>query len=106
MQQKSVLKELLSAFLSGQEFIQYPELECSILQLSPLSITDDGLHYIDLLAHSEYIATKLKHSRANSFKLILKQWNFVFRQVPGTTEDFYFDIEIKDFEIRENYYML
>jgi hypothetical protein len=71
-----------------------------------LSITDNGLHYIDLLSQAEVIATRLRHSRGNSFKLILKNWNFVFRQIPGTTEDYYFDIEIKDFEIRENFYML
>ena len=106
MQQKSVLRELLSLFLSGKEDIYYPPIECSVLQLNPLSITDDGLHYIDLLSHAEYIATKLRHSKGNSFKLMLNSWNFVFRQIPGTTEDFYFDIEIQDFEIRENFYML
>lgn len=106
MQQPSVLRELLAAFLSGNENIHYPQLECSVLQLNPLSITDNGLHYIDLLSHAEVIATKLRHSRGNSFKLVLKKWNFVFRQIPGTTEDYYFDIEIKDFEIRENFYML
>jgi len=94
-------------FLSGKEqHIHYPQLECSVLQLNPLSITDDGYHYIDLLSHAEYISTKLRYSRANSFKLLLKRWNFVFRQIPGTSEDFYFDIEIKDFEIKENFYML
>ena len=106
MQTQSVLRELLSAFLSGKQGIQYPRLECSILQLSPLSITDDNVHYIDLLSHADFIATKVRHSRANSFKLVLKDWNLVFRQIPGTSEDYYFDLEIKDFEIQENFYML
>lgn len=106
MQKKSQLREILHSFLSGQEKIYYPPLECSIIQLNPLSITDNNLHYIDLVSHAEYIATRLRHSNANSFKLILNSWNFVFRQIPGTAEDYYFDIEIKDFEIKENFYML
>ena len=106
MYQKSVLRDLLSMFLSGKQDIQYPPIECSILQLNPLSITDDNLHYIDLLAHAEIIETKLRYSKANSFTLLLKSWNFVLRQIPSNHEAYYFDVEIKDFSIRENFYVL
>lgn len=106
MYQKSVLKDLLSMFLSGRQDIHYPPIECSILQLNPLSITDDNLHYIDLLGHDDYIATKLRYSKANSFKLLLKSWKFVLRQIPSNYEAYYFDVEIKDFEIRESFYTL
>lgn len=106
MYQKSVLKELLSVFLAGKQEMYYPPIECSILQLSPLSITDDNIHYIDLLGHAELISTKIRFSKANSFKLRLKSWNFVLRQIPNNHEAYYFDVEIKDYDIIEQMFIL
>lgn len=93
------LKDLLVSFLKGEE-IYCPQIEASILQANPFQISDDKIFYFDSCNLQELTESALQNTKKKQ-KLILKNWNFVFRRVPGT-HDYYFDINCKEWELAED----
>ena len=92
------LKATLIAFLKGEE-VYYPEIEATILQANPFQISDDKQFYLDSCNLQEMAESEVLASTSKTQKIVLKNWNFVFRRVPGT-HDYYFDIQCKDYELK------
>ena len=74
--------------------------EARILQLSPLQITDDYENYLEVNSLEEEILSKIDDFPGASYKLILNNWNFIFKRVPNTHE-YYFDIVSDNYQVVE-----
>lgn len=92
------LKSMLISFLQGKKMTYCP-IELSIYSTSPLQAVDDELNLIELSDLYEGVLRKLNFAdlRVQSFKIILKEWKFVLRRIPNTT-DFFYDILSDDYE--------
>lgn len=93
------LKTILTQFLTGDPSLYFPPLETRILQFNPLQITDDYETYIDLSALQDEVFDQVVNQDLG-YKLILNNWNFVFKRVPNT-HDYYFDIHAENYQIIE-----
>lgn len=92
------LKSLLISFLQGKK-MTYSPIELTIFSTSPLQAVDDELNLIELSDLYEGVLRKLNFAdlATKSFKIILKEWKFVLRRIPNTT-DFFYDIIAEDYE--------
>jgi hypothetical protein len=99
---ESYLRESLIKYLlaNGKEELQFQPIEVRILQLSPLQITDDYFTYLEVNSLEEKILQSIDDFPGASYKLILNNWNFVFKRVPNTHE-YYFDIVSEDYRVLE-----
>jgi hypothetical protein len=98
----SYLRECLIRFLvsNNKEEHQFQPIEARILQLSPLQITDDYETYLEVNSLEEEILESIDDFPGASYKIILNNWNFVFKRVPNTHE-YYFDIVSEDYRVVE-----
>lgn len=92
------LRDILLSFLKGNSKTFYPVIETRIVQLNPLQITDDLTRFLDISSLQEEVLNKIQDSPGSTYKLILKDWWFVFKKVPNSHE-FYFDIMAKDYSV-------
>lgn len=102
MSEKLKLRDILILFLKGGN-IFYPVVETRIIQMNPLQITDDGVRYLDISNLQDEVLSKIKDSHENTqkYKLILSDWNFIFKKVPNSHE-FYFDIASTNFKVAKD----
>lgn len=98
----SYLRECLIKFLNSnsKEELRFNPIEARILQLSPLQITDDYETYLEVNSLEETILETIDDFPGASYKLLLTDWNFVFKRVPNTHE-YYFDIVATDWRVVE-----
>jgi hypothetical protein len=96
------LKELLIEFLKDGSQPEGVELKARVLSFEPMFITNDNLHYLEIVHITDNIDTEglgrnlgIKH-----YQLVINDWKFVFRRVP-TSHEYYFDIQATDFELKE-----
>lgn len=92
------MRDILLSFLKGNTKTFYPVMETRIIQLNPLQITDDLVRFLDISSLQEGVLAKIQDIPGSTYKLILKDWRFVFRKVPNSHE-FYFDILADDFQV-------
>ena len=80
----STLKDILICFLEGEK-PHYPEIHATILQANPFQISDDKKFYFDSCNLQELAESTLSEYPLNKkiMNIVLKDWNFVFRRVPG-----------------------
>lgn len=91
------LKDILIQFLR-EEDVHYPHSEITILSSNPFQFSDDSQHYFESQnLHEIYSSHKTQNPNTQTPKILLKNWNFVFRRVPNT-HDYYFDIVCTDFD--------
>jgi len=95
------LKDILSTFLAGNQRVHYPPIEAQILSLNPLQITDDFQNYFDISSLQEEILSRIDPRSNVSYKILLHNWNFVFRKVPNS-HDYYFDVVSTNYQVVEN----
>jgi len=93
------LRTILTQFLTGDPNLFYPPIETRILQFNPLQITDDYETYIDLSALQDEVFDQVVNQDLG-YKLILNNWNFIFKRVPNS-HDYYFDIHAENYQIIE-----
>lgn len=92
------LRDILLSFLKGNTSTFYPVMETRIIQLNPLQITDDLTRFLDISSLQDSVLSKIQDIPGSTYKLVLKNWRFVFRKVPNSHE-FYFDILAEDFQV-------
>lgn len=92
------MRDILLSFLKGNTKTFYPVMETRIIQLNPLQITDDLVRFLDISSLQEGVLAKIQDIPGSTYKLLLKDWRFVFRKVPNSHE-FYFDILADDFQV-------
>lgn len=93
------LRDLLQHFLEGSSDVFYPVIETRIIKTNPLQVTDDGENVLDLGNLQEAVQAKIiEQGEDADYKLVLNEWNFIFKKVPNT-HDFYFDITAQDFRV-------
>lgn len=97
---KPVLRTLLSRFLKGEEIGKYPAIQTRIVSLSPLQITDDLHHYIDVSSLEDRVTEDLVDKVEQQFVLELQDWKFVLRRIPNTHE-YFFDMSVNKYELKE-----
>ena len=95
------LKECLVEFLN-EGISEMPRLETKIISLNPLKITDDGTHFFEISGLTDKVQKQISAARKHeAHKLILNDWNFVFKHVPNS-HDIYIDIETENYRVESN----
>ena len=93
--QTNTLKEVLVSFLKEEE-VYYPIIEASIISVQPFLISDDKEYCFELSSMVDAIQPSVNCKRGQ--KIILKDWNYVFKRVPSTHR-YYFDVVCRSFYI-------
>ena len=97
---QAILRGLLSRFLKGEDIGKYPVVQTRIVSLSPLQITDDFHHYIDVSSLEDRVTEDLGDKVEQQHALILQDWKFVLRRIPNTHE-YFFDMSVNRYELKE-----
>lgn len=105
MQKEEVvsLKSELLSFLrekkhEGLEKKMAESLTLKFLRLSPVTLIDSEGFSIEIEALGKEIKTVYEFDERFSYALILKKWQFVFKKVPNSANDYYFDIEAHNYK--------
>lgn len=78
---------------------QTTEMKARVISTNPLQISDDNINYMDCLNLEKKILQRNIEVTEDS-QILLKKWRIAFKKVPGN-DDFYFDLEVEDFEVSD-----
>lgn len=68
-----------------------------ILSLKPLKVVDSEKNTVEISKLEDEVNSNYEFEHGNSYALILKKWNYIFKKVPNSNHDYYFDIEASNY---------
>jgi hypothetical protein len=96
MQNQTSFKDILLRTLYGSHSFDAPVIEARVSSLYPLQIVDRFNYMIDISGASQLILPHFGSSNNTNYKIILEQWQFLIKPLPGINE-FFFDVAISKF---------
>lgn len=89
------LKDTLLNYLIKDD-LNPKKIVLKIISLRPLKVVDSEKNTVEISYLEEEVNFNYEFEPKSSYALILK-WNFVFKKVPNSAHDYYFDIEAKNY---------
>lgn len=97
MHKKPSLKTLLLEFLLDDKK-KTEKIILQIISLRPLKVVDSYRNLIEIANIEDEVNDLYEFDLRNSYALILNKWNYLFKKVPNSTHDYYYDIDAQNYK--------